>query len=402
MVAFKLSDIGEGIGEVTLKEWYVKVGDKVRQFDSICEVQSDKASVTITSRYDGVIRKIHYKIDDIAKVGQPLVDIQLDSDNTRKLFPRPLRLESTFDSPTEHSEQLVDESDKTSDNFASEADGDRSFQTSEKVLTTPAVRRLAIEHSIRLQEVVGSGKDGRILKEDVLNFIANKTKQNLMDKIPVINEEVPNKSLSIEGREKMPEVIEKPKTQPKTSVDRSEPIKGIRKAMTKTMTQALSIPHFGLSDEIDVSNLVQLRATLKQLAKDRSVSLTYMPFFVKAVSMALLEFPIINSTVDQKCENITYKASHNIGVAMDTKEGLVVPNVKNVQNLSVIDIARELNRLQESGARNQLSAIDLSDGTLTLSNIGSVCLTRVRPQQLKRLVFFIDRRRFWYSSNPSS
>ena len=289
----------------------------------------------------------------------------------------------------------MDESDKTSDSFQLEADSDRSFHSSEKVLTTPAVRRLAMEHNIRLQEVIGTGKDGRILKEDVLNFMANKTKPN----IDLKNETKVQKEVKLE--ESVPSVERTIITDPmKTSTDRMEPIKGIRKAMTKTMTQALAIPHFGLSDEIDVTNLVQLRPTLKQIAKERSVSLTYMPFFVKAVSMALTEFPIINSTVDQKCENITYKASHNIGVAMDTKQGLLVPNIKNVHNLSIVQIARELNRLQELGARSQLSGADLSNGTFTLSNIGSVCVHHL-DRIISIIVRFLDRRCFRHSSYSS-
>ena len=260
---------------------------------------------------------------------------------------------------------VLDESDKSSDSSQSENEENRSFQSSDKVLTTPAVRRLAIEHDIKLHEVIGTGKDGRILKEDVLNYMENKNKKPSERDEQIVE---PSKSLV------KPKPTLKPmlRSETMTVTDRTEPIKGIRKAMTKTMTEALSIPHFGLSDEIDVSQLVALRPTLKQIAKEKSIYLSYMPFFLKATSMALLEFPLINSTVDNKCENITYKASHNIGVAMDTKQGLLVPNIKDVQTLTVLEIAQELNRLQELGSKNQLSAKDLSNGTFTLSNIGSV------------------------------
>ncbi|CAG2168553.1 unnamed protein product [Oppiella nova] len=352
VVPFLLSDIGEGIGEVTVKEWYVKVGDNVRQFDSICEVQSDKASVTITSRYDGVIRHIHYEIDGIAKVGKPLVDIEIVSTNEEQMDA-----------------VLDEESDKSSNISLSAADDNKSFESTAKVLTTPAVRRLANEHNIRLTDISGTGRDGRILKEDVLTYIENSSKTSV-----VSTDKSVAKSVDADS--------DKSKTQPKptfkvqeeasTVSDKTEPIKGIKKAMTKTMTQSLNIPHMGLGDEIDVSQLVELRAKLKNLFKDRNITLSYMPFFLKAASMALLEYPILNSSVDDKCENITYKASHNIGVAMDTKQGLLVPNIKNVQNLTILEIAEELNRLQEIGAKNLLSSEDMSNGTFTLSNIGSI------------------------------
>lgn len=272
---------------------------------------------------------------------------------------------------SEQTDALLDDvsDNKPKDSLQSENEENKSFKTSEKVLTTPAVRRLAIEHDIKLQEVVGTGRDGRILKEDVLNFIENKNKKT---------SEVIQRNVSEDKTSAQPKTLQKTKIEVKSGTDRTEPIKGIRKAMAKTMTQSLNIPHFGLSDEIDVSQLVELRPTLKHLAKQKSVSLSYMPFFLKAVSMALLEFPIINSSVDQKCENITYKGSHNIGVAMDTKQGLIVPNIKNVQNCSVLEIAEELNRLQQLGSKGQLSTEDLSNGTFTLSNIGSVRFCRTK------------------------
>ncbi|PIO55271.1 2-oxo acid dehydrogenase acyltransferase [Teladorsagia circumcincta] len=142
--------------------------------------------------------------------------------------------------------------------------------------------------------------------------------------------------------------------------------------MIKTMTEALKIPHFGYDDEVCADALIAVRKELKELAKDRNVKLSYMPFFIKAISLALLEYPSLNASVDEKLENVIYKASHNICLAMDTPGGLVVPNIKNCEQRSILEIAGELQRLQEDGKRERISREDLAGGTFTLSNIGTV------------------------------
>uniref|UniRef100_A0AAX7UXG7 Dihydrolipoamide acetyltransferase component of pyruvate dehydrogenase complex n=1 Tax=Astatotilapia calliptera TaxID=8154 RepID=A0AAX7UXG7_ASTCA len=349
IVQFKLSDIGEGIMEVTVKEWYVKEGDKVSQFDSICEVQSDKASVTITSRYDGVIKKLYYDVDATAFVGKPLVDIE-----------------------TESGSEVIQEEDVVETPAMAQEEHTHQEIKGHKTQATPAVRRLAIENNIKLSEVVGTGKDGRILKEDILNFLAKQTGAILP----------PTPFQEIQTPPPAPAAVKPPPATPKpvfTGKDVTEPLKGFQKAMVKTMTVALKIPHFGYCDEVDLSRLVALRSELKPLAESRGVRLSYMPFFIKAASLGLHHFPILNASVDEDCQNITYKASHNIGLAMDTSQGLLVPNVKNVQLLSVLEIALELNRLQVLGASGQLGTADLMGGTFTLSNIGSIGGTYAKP-----------------------
>lgn len=341
IVQFKLSDIGEGIREVTVKEWFVKEGDTVSQFDSICEVQSDKASVTITSRYDGVIKKLYYNLEDTAYVGKPLVDIETEAlkDSEEDVVETPAV------SHDEHTHQEI---------------------KGHKTLATPAVRRLAMENNIKLSEVVGSGKDGRILKEDILNFLEKQTGAILppSPKAEIMPPPPKPKDKSLPTPVAKPVVF--------TGQDRTEPITGFQKAMVKTMTAALKIPHFGYCDEVDLTELVKLREELKPVASARGIRLSFMPFFMKAASLGLLQFPILNASVDESCQKVTYKASHNIGVAMDTEQGLIVPNVKNVQARSVVDIAAELNRLQKLGSLGQLSTADLTGGTFTLSNIGSI------------------------------
>ncbi|XP_045442792.1 lipoamide acyltransferase component of branched-chain alpha-keto acid dehydrogenase complex, mitochondrial isoform X2 [Pipistrellus kuhlii] len=321
IVQFKLSDIGEGIREVTVKEWFVKEGDTVSQFDSICEVQSDKASVTITSRYDGVIRKLYYNLEDTAYVGKPLVDIETEAlkDSEEDVVEAPAV------SHDEHTHQEI---------------------KGQKTLATPAVRRLAMENNIKLSEVVGSGKDGRILKEDILSFLEKQTGAILPPSPKAEIMPPPPKPKDTP----LPAPVAKPVVVP--GQDRTEPITGFQKAMVKTMTAALKIPHFGYCDEVDLTALVRLREELKPVAAARGIKLSFMPFFIKA--------------------------SHNIGVAMDTQQGLIVPNVKSVQARSVVDIAAELNRLQKLGSLGQLSTADLTGGTFTLSNIGSIGGTYAR------------------------
>ncbi|XP_037105331.1 lipoamide acyltransferase component of branched-chain alpha-keto acid dehydrogenase complex, mitochondrial isoform X1 [Syngnathus acus] len=359
VVQFKLSDIGEGITEVTVKEWYVKEGDRVSQFDSICEVQSDKASVTITSRYDGVVTKLYYDTDDIALVGKPLVDIETES--TSDVIQEEDVVETPAMAREEHTHQEI-----------------KGLKTQ----ATPAVRRLAMENNIKLSEVVGSGKDGRILKEDILNFLAKQTGAILP---PSPFGEIRTSSPAPTGPHRSP-LSPVPKPPPLAASlrdlagkDVTEPLKGFQKAMVKSMMAALSIPHLGLCEQVDLSRLVALRAELKTEARGHGLKLSYMPFFIKAASLCLTRFPILNASLDESCQNITYKASHNIGVAMDTSLGLLVPTVKNVQLLSILEVAQELNRLQELGAAGQLGTADLSGGTFSLSNIGSIGGTYAKP-----------------------
>jgi len=161
--------------------------------------------------------------------------------------------------------------------------------------------------------------------------------------------------------------------------DRVEKTNVIVKAMTKTMVEALKIPHFGYKDEVDMTQLVKLRSELRAACLERGIKLSYMPFIVKACSLALLHYPILNSTLDAQADTITYKASHNIALAMDTPMGLLVPSIKGVQGLSVFEIALELNRLQQLGVAGKLSTSDLSGGTFSLSNIGSIGGTYAKP-----------------------
>jgi len=269
IVPFKLSDIGEGIKEVELKEWFISADEEVAQFDDICEVQSDKASVTITSRFDGIVRKLYYSVGDVAQVGDPLVDIEVEGGSDESQIAPPAATKQPPTAP-EQPPTAPEQPPAVAKQPAVE-------QSAHKSLATPAVRHLAKTNSLDINKIFGSGQDGRVLKEDIWKIV------------------------------QQDEVITSTQ-QPMSVEDRVEKIKGIRKAMWSSMTTSLTIPHFGYDDEYDVTKLVAIRKSLKDETKrliGRKIS--FLPFILKATSLALLEYPILNAHIDVENESIIYK-----------------------------------------------------------------------------------------------
>lgn len=320
----------------------------VSQFDNICEVQSDKASVTITSRYDGRILKLYYSIDDVALVGKPLVDFDVDDD----------------------AEEDEAESSSSSSEYES-GSSSSDEESTKKVLTTPSVRRIAKEHNVDLSKVKATGRGNRILKGDVMEYL------NMIPK----GTQKPHATLK-QPKEKSEFEVPPPlttRTVISPLVHKVVPLKGVPKVMYKSMTESLKIPHFSYSEEVDMSKLVSVRDEIKGEAQARGIKLTYLPFFIKAASVSLHKYPILNSSLDIENESIVYKPYHNISIAIHTPMGLVVPNIKNVHMKSIVEISNDLMAIHQKGIKGALTPEDFSDGTFTLSNIGVIGGTYTHP-----------------------
>lgn len=357
---FILHDIGEGIKEVVLKNWMVKVGDQVKEFDAICEVESDKATAEITSRFNGRITKIYYEPGDMAAIGQPLVDIELESDGSSDRGNSKSGSSGETGSISKQVEHPARRGVEMSEAASQQASQQRAatLNASSNVRTLPSVRRLAANHNVDLTQVIATGKHGRILKEDLLAHLEH----NESSTIPNRPQDKKLASTSLPA-------------QNVGQTHQSVTLTSIQRAMTKTMTKSLEIPHFNYADEIDLTDLMNMVKRQKQAAKVGSQgSQVASPFayIVKLFSLALLEYPQLNASLDESKTNLIVKHQHNIGVAVDTRHGLVVPNIKNVQLLTISQINAELLRLRELAYESKLTTSDLSGGTASLSNIGAI------------------------------
>jgi 2-oxoisovalerate dehydrogenase E2 component (dihydrolipoyl transacylase) len=356
-------------------------------------VQSDKASVEITSRFAGVVKKLHYEAGEMAKVGKPLVDIDIQGDakeaDLKTLTPsepekQAPKVPSTTDKNAETSTSgslstlRSEHQDATSQPIAS--NGEAAVQTPQALkgkhaaLATPAVRHLSKELNVDITQIAGTGREGRVSKEDIYKFVEAK-------------KSAPQGQQTTTAYA-IPQVMGKQQ-------ETRTPLTKTQKHMFKTMTRSLNIPHFLYSDEIDFTNLVELRRRLNRVLSksadtDEVTKLSYLPFIIKAVSMALFKHPILNARVDidpaTSKPSLAFRSQHNIGVAMDTPQGLLVPVIKDVANLNVLSIARELVRLQALAHAAKLSPADMSGGTITVSNIGNIGGTYLSPVVVEREV----------------
>jgi 2-oxoisovalerate dehydrogenase E2 component (dihydrolipoyl transacylase) len=346
-IDFILPDIGEGIVECELVDWHISEGMAVTEDQSVADVMTDKALVEITSMYTGTISKLYYAKGEIAKVHQPLFEIEVADDESTSVETN----EQVVEAPA-----MVANSDINTLEPQTVPDSETQISAlanTGKAIASPAVRRLARENNIEISQVVGSGKNGRVMKQDLFN--------NLQEPAQLDN----SQTLSIV---------------PDSKTNRTEAIKGVKAVMAKQMMESVStIPHFTYAEEIDVTKLDALRQELKASFADQGAKLSMMPFLMKALALSLPHFPELNSRVNESCTEITYLNEVNIGMAADTPLGLLVPNVKNVESLSLFEVCQEVNRLADMARQGKLKNNEMKGGTITISNIGVIGGTVATP-----------------------
>lgn len=355
---FKFPDIGEGIAEGEIVKWFVKEGEEVKEDDVLCEVQNDKAVVEIPTPVDGTVKSIKVGEGEVARVGDVFITLDAEgyesdeAEETTKVEPDETK-------PEEETEGRAETKTEEKQEVEASDEDDSAI-----IIAMPSVRKYAREQEVNIKDVSGSGKNGRILKEDIDAFLSGDS----------VKEETPDTTDAEATVEETEEVTEEKKaaiptgTYPETREKMTNIRKAIAKAMVNSKTKA---PHVTLMDEIDVTELVAHRKKFKDIAAEQDVKLTFLPYVVKALISASKKYPVINSMIDEKTDEIVQKHYYNIGIAADTDRGLLVPVVKDADRKSLFDISKEITILAEKARDGKLTSEEMSGASNTITNIGS-------------------------------
>lgn len=358
---FKMPDIGEGIHEGEIVKWFVKKGDEVKEDDILAEVQNDKAVVEIPSPVDGTVKDVHAEEGATVVVGDVVITFDAEGydDGSEEEAEEPKAEEKEEQKEEAPKAEAKSESAESTPSQDEEEDGDPT----KRVIAMPAVRKYAREKGVKISKVSGSGKNGRVLKEDVENHLSGGGQE------AAAPTEAPEEKAEAQGQEQ--ETATAPaaaSAQPETR----EKMKGMRKAIAKAMVNSKhTAPHVTHMDEVVVSDLVAHRKKFKQYAADKDVKLTYLPYVVKALVSALREFPMLNASIDDSTDEIVHKHYYNIGIAANTDAGLVVPVVKDADRKPLLNVSAEINELAKKARDGKLSGDDMKGSTCTISNLGS-------------------------------
>ena len=333
VVEFKFPDLGEGITEGEIRKWLVKEGDTVKLDQSIAEIETDKAVVEIPSPAAGKVLKIHHPEGGIIKVGEVLVSIGAVEEVVEVAEKKKPSVSVVGELPEAPEEKAVTPPTPT-----------RKIESQVVVQAMPAVRKLAKDLGVDIDRVKGTGPEGRITAEDVKAF-----------------------------KERPPE-SKVPKIEPKFDfygfIER-RPLRGIRRTTAKHMIESQTkAAHVTGMEIVDVTELVAVRERGKAALAPKGIHLTYMPFIIKAIVEALKSNPIINSTLDDEKEEILIKKYYNIGFAVATDEGLIVPVIKGADQKGMVELAEEVERLTELSNSRKIDLGDLKGGTFTITNYG--------------------------------
>ena len=338
---FKFPDLGEGVTEGEIKKWLVREGDVVKQDQSIAEIETDKAVVEMPAPLAGKILRLYHQEGETVKVGETLATIGAEGEEVGAT--RPVVAESA-EKVRRPSVSVVGELPE-GETVVTSASTVADVVESRTVEAMPAVRRLAKELNVDLINIKGTGPNERITEDDVRSFSSKQ--------------------------------IMKPRKVAKFDlygfIDR-EPLKGIRRSTAKKMMEStLKAAQVTMMEDVDVTELVKLRERLKTVAlEQRKVKLTYLPFMIKAVTMALKNNKYLNASIDEETEEILLKKYYNIGIAIAIEDGLMVPVIKEADAKEFMDLAVEIADLTEKAKQRKVDLADLKGGTFTITNWGTL------------------------------
>ncbi|HFD0552958.1 TPA: dihydrolipoyllysine-residue acetyltransferase [Enterococcus faecium] len=350
---FKLPDIGEGIAEGEIVKWFVEPGDTINEDDTLLEVQNDKSVEEIPSPVTGTVKNVIVPEGTVANVGDVLVEIDAPGHNSAPSTSAPSAEAPKEKVETSGSASVVEAADPN-----------------KRVLAMPSVRQFAREKDVDISQVTATGKGGRVTKEDIENFLAGGPSS------APAKSEAPEAAAPKEAApaaESKPAAPAKPFKSNLGDLEERVAMTPTRKAIAKAMVNSKhTAPHVTLHDEVEVSKLWDNRKRFKEVAAANGTKLTFLPYVVKALTATVKKYPVLNASIDDANQEIVYKHYYNIGIATDTDHGLYVPNVKDADRKGMFAIADEINEKAKLAHDGKLSAEDMRNGTITISNIGSV------------------------------
>lgn len=350
---YRFPELGEGLHEGEIIKMHIKPGDTVTDEDIIMEVQNDKAVVEVPCPVNGTVQEVLGTDGAVFRVGQVVAVIDAEGDiPDQGDAPAHEEPEAAAPAPAEAATPAASASAPAA---AAPVASDR------EVLATPSVRKFAREQGIDIAQVAGTGKAGKITREDVEAF-KNGGAPAASSSVAPAAEAATTTSAPAAAPTEIPQGADEERV----------PFKGIRKAISNAMVKsAYTAPHVTIMDEVDVTELVAFRTRMKPVAEKKGIKVTYLPFIVKALVAASRKFPALNASIDEVNNEIVYKKHYDIGIATDTDNGLIVPVIKDADRKSIWMIAESISDLALRGREGKLSANEMKGSTISISNIGS-------------------------------
>ncbi len=337
---FNFPDIGEGLDEGTVIEWYVEKGQTIKAGDTLVKMETDKVVADIPSPKGGVIIQLFGEVGDVIHVGKPLVEIELEG--TTEIATEP-KEETT--AGVVGTLELADSNALLPASLESQPVSADEIRLSRKALATPHARAIARELGIDINKITGNGPSGRVRKEDIENYNRKMQQTSRTQSAPATDTE----DLTYET------------------------LTQIRKVIAKNMMNSkLNAAHVTIFEEIEISELIAIKNRYKDDYAARGAKLTYLPFIVKATVLALKKHRQLNSEIDMENERMIYKNRYNIGIAIDTPEGLVVPVIRDADRLTIAELTQKITEYSVKARERKLTLDDLREGTFTISNFGSI------------------------------